>query len=113
MLVLKRLDLLLLLKTILKLIKMTIDASKKYSNKQVGMCGEMASDPLGIILLVGMGLDEFSVNISRALKVKKLITLLSAEDCQKITEKVMKMTNEQDIEIELDNYAKKVFGKYY
>ena len=98
---------------VLKLIKMTIDASKKYSNKQVGMCGEMASDPLGIILLVGMGLDEFSVNISRALKVKKLITLLSAEDCQKITEKVMKMTNEQDIEIELDNYAKKVFGKYY
>ena len=98
---------------VLKLIKMTIDASKKYTNKKVGMCGEMAADPLGVILLVGMGLNEFSVNISMALKIKKLITMLSYEECKKITDEVMKMTNEHDIEVVLDNYAKRVFGKYY
>lgn len=98
---------------VLKLIKNTIDASSKYKDKMVGMCGEMASDPLGIILLVGMGLDEFSVNIATCLKVKKLITLLNYEECKKIVDRVMLMTNERDIEILLDNYAKKVFGKYY
>ena len=98
---------------VLKLIKMTIDASKKYTYKQVGMCGEMAADPLGIILLVGMGLDEFSVNISMVSKVKKLITLLNFSDCRQLVSRVMQMTDEHDIEIVLDNYAKHVFGKYY
>lgn len=57
---------------VLRLIKMTIDAAHK-EGKWCGMCGEMAADENAIKLLVEYGLDEFSVNPSSILKVKKMI----------------------------------------
>jgi phosphotransferase system enzyme I (PtsI) len=57
---------------ILRLIKMTIDAAHK-EGKWCGMCGEMAADEEAIRILIEYGLDEFSMNYSSILKVKKLI----------------------------------------
>ena len=57
---------------ILRLIKMTIDAAHK-EGKWCGMCGEMAADEESIRILIEYGLDEFSMNYSSILKVKKLI----------------------------------------
>jgi phosphotransferase system enzyme I (PtsI) len=57
---------------VIRLIKKTIESKK--DGKFVGMCGEMAADPLYIILLVGLGLDEFSVNVNAVLRVKKYIS---------------------------------------
>jgi len=57
---------------VLKLIKMTIDAAHK-EGKWCGMCGEMAGDESAIKTLVEYGLDEFSMNFSSILKVKKMI----------------------------------------
>lgn len=57
---------------ILRLIKMTIDAAHK-EGKWCGMCGEMAADEDAIRILIEYGLDEFSMNYSSILKVKKLI----------------------------------------
>lgn len=98
---------------VLRLIKKTIDATKGKEPKFTGMCGEMASDPLGIILLVGMGLQEFSVSTTSVLKTKKLISLLNYEECMKIVEQVMKYKSAKEIEITLENYARLKYGKYY
>lgn len=57
---------------ILRLIKMTIDAAHN-EGKWCGMCGEMAADEEAIRILIEYGLDEFSMNYSSILKVKKLI----------------------------------------
>ena len=98
---------------VIKLIKNTIDSTKKYENKFTGMCGELAADPLGIILLVGLGLDEFSVNINSVNKVKKLISLLNYEDTNKFVNELLELDSSLEIEKKLDEFAKKNFGKYY
>jgi phosphotransferase system enzyme I (PtsI) len=95
---------------VIRLVKKTIDAKKDA--KFVGMCGEMAADPLYIIILVGMGLDEFSVNVNSVLKIKKFISLLKYEECKKIVEHILTLKTGAKIKSYLEGYAKEVFGIY-
>ncbi|BDR89864.1 phosphoenolpyruvate-protein phosphotransferase [Clostridium tetani] len=67
---------------VLRLINNVIVNGHK-EGKFVGMCGEMAGKKELIPLLLGMGLDEFSMSASSILKAKKLITELNYEDCKK------------------------------
>jgi phosphotransferase system enzyme I (PtsI) len=62
---------------VLRIIKMTIDAGHA-EGVWVGMCGEMAGDPLATILLVGLGLDEFSLIPSMLPEIKKIIRSVDA-----------------------------------
>ena len=57
---------------ILRLVKMVIDASH-INNNFTGMCGEMAGDPKAVLLLLGLGLDEFSMSAQSMLQAKKII----------------------------------------
>ncbi|MDQ1000976.1 phosphoenolpyruvate-protein kinase (PTS system EI component) [Neobacillus niacini] len=54
---------------ILRLVKMVIDATYK-EGKWAGMCGEMAGDEVAIPILLGLGLDEFSMSATSILKTK-------------------------------------------
>ena len=98
---------------VIRLIKKTIDSASGKKDKFVGMCGEMAADPLAIILLVGLGLHEFSVNASMVLKVKKLISMIDSKEAEKIANKVLTLKTAKEVEAYLDNEAKKIYGKYY
>ena len=98
---------------VIRLIKKTIDSCLNKKDKFVGMCGEMAADPLAIILLVGLGLHEFSVNASMVLKVKKLISMIDSKEAEKIANKVLTLKTAKEIEAYLDGEAKKIYGKYY
>lgn len=98
---------------VIRLIKNTIDSAKNKKDKFVGMCGEMAADPLAIILLVGLGLHEFSVNSSMVLKVKKLISMIDSEEAKKIVDIVLTLKTAKEIEDYLDKQARKIYGKYY
>ena len=98
---------------VIRLIKKTIDSVKDKKDKFVGMCGEMAADPLAIILLVGLGLQEFSVNASMVLKVKKLISMIDSKEAEKIANKVLNLKTAKEVEAYLDMEAKKIYGKYY
>ena len=98
---------------VIRLIKKTIDSSRDKKDKFVGMCGEMAADPLAIILLVGLGLHEFSVNASMVLKVKKLISMIDSKEAEKIANKVLTLKTAKEVEAYLDSEAKKIYGKYY
>jgi phosphotransferase system enzyme I (PtsI) len=73
---------------VLRLIKQVIDNGHK-EGKWVGMCGEAASDEVMIPILLGMGLDEFSVSASSILPVRKLINTLKQKDAIKIADKVL------------------------
>ena len=98
---------------VIRLIKKTIDSCLGKKEKFVGMCGEMAADPPAIILLVGLGLQEFSVNASMVLKVKKLISLIDSKEAKEIANKVLTLKTAKEIETYLEVCAKKIYGKYY
>ena len=82
---------------ILRLIKMTIDAAHK-ENIPVGLCGEMSSEPALALILLGMGLDEFSMSPLSILQIKKLIRSVSLEDAKKVTETVLGLSTGQKVE---------------
>ncbi len=81
---------------VLRLIKNVIDASHK-AGKWTGMCGEMAGDPWATAILLGMGLDEFSMSASSIPQVKNIIRSLTYEKAKEIAQKALSMDNPEDI----------------
>lgn len=73
---------------VLRLVKNVIDASHK-AGIWTGMCGEMAGDIYAIPILLGMGLDEFSMSATSILPAKKIIRSLNFDDAKEIAEKAM------------------------
>jgi phosphotransferase system enzyme I (PtsI) len=82
---------------VLRLIKMTIDNGHK-EGIWVGMCGEMAGDKRMIPILLGLGLDEFSMSPISILPARKQIRGLKYEDMEAFANKVMNMDKAEDIE---------------
>ncbi|MED1472534.1 phosphoenolpyruvate--protein phosphotransferase [Bacillus salipaludis] len=84
--------------SILRLVKMVIDAAHA-EGKWAGMCGEMAGDETAIPILLGLGLDEFSMSATSILKARSLIRNLKKSDMEKLAEEVLTMqTTSQVIE---------------
>ena len=81
---------------LLRLIQNVIEQAHKQK-KHVGMCGEMASDPLAVLLLLGMGLDEFSMGAASIPGIKKIITGNKLSAAREICQKVMVMDNSESI----------------
>ncbi len=67
------------------------------------MCGELAGNPVATVLLLGMGLDEFSMSSSSILKVKKIITSTNFSDAQQVRDEVLKRSDSDSIERYLTN----------
>ncbi|MCL6428485.1 Phosphoenolpyruvate-protein phosphotransferase [Spiroplasma sp. JKS002669] len=83
---------------VLRLIKMTIDGAKAHAKKiPVGMCGEMAGDKIAIPLLVGMGLDEFSMSASDILAARKLINSLNKKDMELLVAEALKCDSHDEV----------------
>lgn len=82
---------------VLRCIKSIVDAGHQ-KGVWVGMCGEMAGDPLTTLVLLGLGLDELSVSPLVLPEIKRIIRSVEYEETVKITEKVMQMEEAQDIE---------------
>ncbi|MBS4761683.1 phosphoenolpyruvate--protein phosphotransferase [Carnobacteriaceae bacterium zg-ZUI252] len=74
--------------SILTLIKHVID-SAHAEGKWAGMCGEMAGDQTAVPLLVGLGLDEFSMSASSVLKTRSLMKKLDAAEMKVMAEKAV------------------------
>ena len=86
---------------VIRLIKSAIDGAHK-NGILCGMCGEAAGDVKFIPLLVGLGLDEFSMNANKILKARKLITDLDFEECKKLAKKVLQLNSTGDVKRILD-----------
>jgi phosphoenolpyruvate-protein phosphotransferase (PTS system enzyme I) len=82
---------------ILRLIRQIVQAAHN-ERIWVGMCGEMAADPLLTPLLVGLGLDEFSTGPSFVPQVKKSIREVHFAECRELAEKALTCTTSADIE---------------
>lgn len=81
--------------SILRLIEMTVAAGKAH-DVEVGVCGEMASDPDMALLLVGMGVDELSMSASMISKVKDRLIHSNFESLQTLVQQVKKTKTAED-----------------
>ena len=88
---------------VLRLIKHVIDASHEQG-KFTGMCGELASDPVATMILLGLGLDEFSMTASSIPLIKNILRSVSKAECEEIANKALTM----DTAEEITGYAKSV-----
>ena len=70
-----------------------------------GMCGEAAGDELYIPLLIGLGLDEFSMNSNSILKARKIISNLEKTECEKLAERILMLSSAEEVEKELKNFS--------
>jgi phosphoenolpyruvate-protein phosphotransferase (PTS system enzyme I) len=82
--------------SILRLVKMVIDAAHK-EGKWAGMCGEMAGDEIAIPILLGLGLDEFSMSASSILKARSQIRGLTKADMEDLALKVLEMGTTEEV----------------
>ncbi len=82
--------------SILRLVKMVIDAAHK-EGKWTGMCGEMAGDETAIPVLLGLGLDEFSMSATSILKARSLIKRLNKSDMEKLASEVLNMSTTEEV----------------
>lgn len=82
--------------SILRLIKMVIDAAHK-EGKWAGMCGEMAGDETAIPLLLGLGLDEFSMSATSILKARSQILHLSKTEMEELAAKALQMSTTDEV----------------
>ena len=84
---------------VLRLIRTVIEtANRAGGGKFAGMCGEMASDPLATLLLLGFGMTEFSVNPASLLKIKKIITSVDMIYAREVADKAMQLSTAEQIE---------------
>lgn len=70
-----------------------------------GMCGEAAGDELYIPLLIGLGLDEFSMNSNSILKARKIISNLEKTECEKLAERILMLSSAEEVEKELKKFS--------
>lgn len=88
---------------VIRLIKRAIDGAHK-SKIFCGMCGEAAADERYIPLLVGLGLDEFSMNPTKILNSRKMIRSLNHKECKKLVQEILKMSSASEIKQRLEEY---------
>jgi phosphotransferase system enzyme I (PtsI) len=75
----------------------------------VAMCGEMAGDPLATVILLGLGLDELSMNAFSIPAVKKIIRSVSMAEAEELVGTVMEMRSGKEI----DTYVRQLMEKRF
>ena len=91
--------------SILRLVKQVIEASHK-EGKWTGMCGEMAGDQTAVPLLLGLGLDEFSMSATSILKARRQINGLSKNEMAELANRAVECSTQEEV-VELVNQLAK------
>jgi phosphotransferase system enzyme I (PtsI) len=97
---------------VLRLIRQITNAGQARGIR-VAMCGEMAGDPVNIPILLGLGIDELSMNALAIPMVKKLIRSISMEECRDLTEEAFAMQEAREIHWFLESWIRERFPKDY
>lgn len=85
-----------------------IIACGREAGIMVGMCGEAASDPMMVPLLLAFGLNEFSMSASAVLRTRKLVTGFSITELQAVAEKAMSFATTAEVEAYMKEFMEKM-----
>jgi len=94
---------------VLRLIKRVIESAHQ-NDIWVGMCGEMSGEPIFSFLLLGMGLDKFSMSIPQVPRIKELISNINLKDAKTAVQEALKLSTSKEVEKYLQNELKKILG---
>lgn len=90
--------------SVLRFISMTTDGAHKHG-KWVGVCGGIASDPLAIPLLIGLGIEELSVSVPSIPAIKALIRKLNKNECVKLAQKALSLDTAGEVRALLERFT--------
>ncbi|HUN53907.1 MAG TPA: phosphoenolpyruvate--protein phosphotransferase [Smithella sp.] len=93
---------------VLRLIKKVVNAARK-ANIRTAMCGEMAGDPLCVLILLGMQLDELSMNHLAIPRVKKIIRESTLEESKLLLKKALTFNKASEVRAYVHDYMAKRF----
>ncbi|PKN76569.1 MAG: phosphoenolpyruvate--protein phosphotransferase [Deltaproteobacteria bacterium HGW-Deltaproteobacteria-10] len=93
---------------VLRLLKRVVDAAHK-ANIRVAMCGEMAGDPMCCLILLGMELDELSMNHLAIPRIKRIIRASSLKDAKMLLKKAMSFSVASEVRAYVQDYMKQHF----
>ena len=93
---------------VLRFVRDTIKKGHQHG-AWVGMCGEMASDPLMTMVLIGLGLDEFSISPVSHLIIKAIVRHVEYSECENLTVKALALSTSEDV----GDYLKSVYNKKF
>jgi phosphotransferase system enzyme I (PtsI) len=91
--------------SIIRFLKMTVDAAKK-NNIPTAICGEMCADPLATVVLLGLGIDEFSCSPNMMPEVKKIVRSVTYDECKTIVKKILQYSTTEKIEAHVESFLK-------
>ena len=97
-----------MLPLLLRLVKRVVEAGH-HAGIEVAMCGGMAGEPLYTMVLLGLELDELSMNSLVIPRVKKIIRAVNMKECRALLKKVLTMSTASEIEYYVRNYMNKKF----
>jgi phosphotransferase system enzyme I (PtsI) len=97
---------------VLKLIKNVIEAGHA-ANITVGMCGEMSSEPALAILLLGLGLDEFSMPSASILEIKNVIRNVTYEQAKAIAKKALELPTGTEVDLFMQSKLREILPDFY
>lgn len=83
--------------SVLRIIKFVIDTALK-EGKEITVCGEMAADPLSALVLLGLGLEKFSMNPIFIPRIKRVLRAVEYRAVKRIVQKAMQIKTAQEIE---------------
>ena len=92
---------------VLTLIKRTIDCAHA-EGKWVGLCGELAGEPLAAPILLGLGLDEFSMSPARVPVIKRVMKSLRKADCVPFADEVLALNDAEEVMKASETYLEKL-----
>ncbi|MBP7495810.1 MAG: phosphoenolpyruvate--protein phosphotransferase, partial [Spirochaetales bacterium] len=93
---------------VLRLIRITVE-NAHTAGIPVAMCGEMAGDPFATVILLGLGLDELSMNAFSIPEVKKIIRSVSMVEAEELVGTVMEMRSGKEIDLYIRQLMEKRF----
>ncbi|MDD5730263.1 MAG: phosphoenolpyruvate--protein phosphotransferase [Candidatus Omnitrophica bacterium] len=94
---------------VLRLIKNVIDSAHK-ANIKVGMCGEMSSEPASVLILLGLGLDEFSMPPSAIPEIKYIVRLVTMKQTQEIALRALELSTGKEVEEYSHSKLREILG---
>ncbi len=93
---------------VIRLIKTIID-NAHAEGLSVAMCGEMAGDPLASVVLLGLGLDEFSMSAVGLPEVKQIIRSVSLAEAEELAGRIMELRDTDDVDRAVKDYMQQRF----
>jgi phosphoenolpyruvate-protein kinase (PTS system EI component) len=90
--------------SVLKLIDLTVAAAHRHG-KWVGVCGGLASDPLAVPALLGLGVDELSVSVPAIGAIKARLSRLKKSQCETLARELLQLSTAADVRKRLATLA--------